>query len=140
MAVMTSEETPAPARSTSWKPVVLAVVVTLLVVAAGAWLLASFQAKPAVTHSSAWLGTVTSAPSASNGNTVCVRPLRGEPSGVVDGKPWCGTAYPSRGLQIGDVTVGSSVRVATFTTTDKKGADVSWVLVLPGDLPNPPAA
>jgi hypothetical protein len=72
--------------------------------------------------------------------TVCVRPLRGEPSGIVDGKPWCGAAYPSRGLQIADVTVGSSVRVVTFTGTDQAGTDVSWVLVLPGDLPNPPAA
>ena len=140
MAVMTSEETPAPARPNSWKPVVLAVVMTLLVVATGGWLLASFRAKPAGTHSSAWLGTVTSAPSASNGNTVCVLPLPGEPSGIVDAKPWCGTAYPSRGLQIGDVTVGSSVRVATFTATDMAGTDVSGVLVLPGDLPNPPAA
>jgi hypothetical protein len=140
MALMTSEETPAPARPNSWKPAVFAVVVTLLVGATGGWLLASFQAKPAGTHSSAWLGTVTSAPSGTNGNTVCVRPLRGQPSGIVDGKPWCGTAYPSRGLQIGDVTVGTSVRVVTFTSTNKDDTDVSWVLVLPDDLPNPPAA
>ena len=140
MAVMAAEETPAPARPGSWKPAVLAVVVTLLVVAAGGWLLASFRGSPAATHSSAWLGTVASAPSAPNGNTVCVRPLRGEPSDIVDGKPWCGTAYPSRGLRIGDVTVGSSVRVVTFATTDPDGADVSGVLVLPGNLPNPPAA
>ena len=140
MAVMTSEETPAPARPNSWKSAVLAVVVTLFVVGTGWWLLASFQAKPPATQSSAWLGKVASAPSASNGNAVCVRPLRGEPSGTVDGKPWCGTAYPSRGLEIQDLTIGSSVRVVTFTTTDKDGEDVSGVLVLPGDLPNPPAA
>ena len=83
---------------------------------------------------------MSSSPSASNGNAVCVRPLRGERSGIVDDKPWCGTAYPSRGLEIADLTIGSSVRVVTFTTTDKYGADVSGVLVLPGDLPNPPAA
>jgi hypothetical protein len=134
------EETPAPARPSSWKPVLLAVVVTLLVVATCWWLLASLKAKPPETHTSAWLGTVSSAPAASNGNTVCVQPLPGEPSGIVDGKPWCGTAYPSRGLEIDDLTIGSSVRVVTFTTTDKDGTDVSGVLVLPGDLPNPPSA
>ena len=140
MAVMTPEETPAAARPSPWQPAVLAVIATLMVVGAGWWLLASFQARPAATHSSAWLGTVASTPSAANGNAVCIRPLRGEPSGVVDGKPWCGTAYPSRGLEMQDLTIGLSVRVVTFTTRDKDGADVSGVLVLPGDLPNPPEA
>lgn len=107
------------------------------------WLLTSFQAKPSETHTSAWLGTVTSAPStpsASNGNAVCVRPLPGDPSGTVDGKPWCGSASPSRGLEFDDLTIGASVRVVTFITPDKDGTDVSGVLFLPSDLPNPPAA
>jgi hypothetical protein len=132
------EETPAPARPSSWKPVVLAAVATLLVAATCWWLLAG--SKPPAPSSSAWLGTVSSAPAASNGNTVCVQPLPGEPSGIVDGKPWCGTAYPSRGLEIEDLTIGSSVRVVTFITTERDGTDVSGVLVLPGDLPNPPSA
>ena len=132
------EETPAPARLRAWKPVMVAVVATLLVVAACWWL--SAGSRPSAPPSSAWLGTVSSAPTASNGNTVCVQPLPGEPSGILDGEPWCGSAYPSMGLEIGDVTIGSNVRVVTFTTTDKDGADVSGVLVLPGDLPNPPSA
>ena len=110
----------------------------MLVAATGWWLLAGSKA-PAPS-SSAWLGSVGSAPAASNGNTVCVEPLPGEPSGIVDGEPWCGTAYPSRGLEIDDLTIGSWVRVVTFITTEKDGTDVSGVLVLPGDLPNPPSA
>ena len=117
------EETPVPARLSSWKPVVLAVVATLLVAATCWWL--SAGSKPPAPSSLAWLGTVNSAPAASNGNTVCVQPLPGEPSGIADGQPWCGTAYPSRGLEIDDLTIGSNVRVVTFITTDKDGADVS---------------
>ena len=132
------EETPVPARLSSWKPVVLAVVATLLVAATCWWL--SAGSKTPAPSSSAWLGTVNSTPAASNGNTVCVQPLPGEPSGIADGKPWCGTAYPSRGLEIDDLTIGSNVRVVTFITTDKDGEDVSGVLVLPSDSPNPPSA
>lgn len=132
------EETPAPARLSSWKPVVLAVVATLLVVATYWWL--SSGSNPPAPSSSTWRGTVRSAPAASNGNTVCVQPLPGESSGIADGKPWCGTAYPSRGLEIDDLTIGSNLRVVTFITTDKDGADVSGVLVLPGYVPNPPSA
>ena len=117
------EETPAPARLSAWRPVVVAVVATLLVAAACWWL--SAGSRPSASSSSAWLKTVSSAPAASNDNTGCVQPLPGEPPEILDGKPWCGTAYPSRGLQIGDVTIGSNVRVVTFITTDKDGADVS---------------
>ena len=134
------EEAQAPSRSVSWKPVAVAVVATLVVVAGAWWVLVGSKPNTPSMYSSAWLGTVTSAPLASNGNTMCVKALPGEPSGVTDGEPWCGVAYPSRGLEIGDLTVGTSVRVVTFITTAKDGEDVSGMLVLPANLPNPPSA